>query len=261
VSEPAQTPELGELIAPAAWANIDFISDLHLAQDTPQTFGAWAAYLNDTDADAVFILGDLFEVWPGDDARESDFEARCVDTLSRAATKRSIYFMAGNRDFLLGADMLRACAMRPLADPTVLVAFGQRIVLTHGDALSLADTEYQQFRVLVRAASWQRAFLSLPLAQRREMARQVRAGSEQRKFGQAYNAGFDIDPALAVQWLRSAGSTTLIHGHTHRPESAAIAPGFVRHVLSDWDLDHAAPARAEVMRLSGLGLMRRRPPP
>src|SRR4051794_8771521 len=90
-------------VAPAAWRAIDFISDLHLADDTPRGFEAWSAYMLGTSADAVFMLGDLFEVWVGDDARHDGFEARCADVLMRAAAQRHVAFMAGNRDFMVGA--------------------------------------------------------------------------------------------------------------------------------------------------------------
>ena len=126
-------PTFWELSAPREWQRIDFISDLHLTADMPQTFEAWAAYLLATPADAVFILGDLFEVWVGDDARHAGFEARCAAVLAEAAARRTLAFMRGNRDFLVGAELLRDCGVHELEDPTVLLAFGQRLLLSHGD--------------------------------------------------------------------------------------------------------------------------------
>ena len=247
-------PTFWEMRAPESWACIDFISDLHLAEDTPRSFDAWAAHLRSTPADAVFILGDLFEVWVGDDARHAGFEARCAEVLADAASTRTVAFMAGNRDFLVGGEMLKACGVMALPDPTVLIAFGERLLLSHGDALCVDDVEYQQFRRLVRSADWQREFLARPLAERRELARHMRARSEQRKAGQAPEQWFDVDGASAVRWMHEAGTPTLVHGHTHRPGSEAMAPGFIRHVLSDWDLDHAT--RAEVLRWRRSGLSR-----
>ena len=104
-------PACETLIAPPPGRRIDFISDLHLSEDTPDTFRAWARHLNRTEADAVFILGDLFEVWVGDDARFDAFEARCAQVLSAASERRAIAFMAGNRDFLVGPTLLAACGM------------------------------------------------------------------------------------------------------------------------------------------------------
>ena len=249
-------PTVHEMTAPAAWRAIDFISDLHLAADMPRTFAAWAGYMECTRADAVFILGDLFEVWAGDDARDDAFERRCVDVLARAAQRSAIGFMAGNRDFLVGPSMLEACGLFALPDPTVLVAFGERVLLTHGDALCLSDVTYQQFRSQVRSAAWQADFLARPLDERRALARRLRDGSEQRKRQMA--AWPDIDPAATLRWMDAAGAPTLVHGHTHRPASGPIAPGRVRHVLSDWDLEQP-PGRAEVLRLSAGGLRRLSP--
>lgn len=245
-----------EVNALPAWRCIDFISDLHLGADTPETFAAWAAYLQGTLADAVFILGDLFEVWVGDDARLDGFESRCAEVLTKAAQQRHIGFMVGNRDFLVGTRMLSACGVTALADPCVLTALGQRLLLTHGDALCLADTEYQAFRTLVRSAAWQTDFLSKSLEARRRFARDVRNQSEMRKKGQPSPASWvDIDTPAALDWLRQANARTLIHGHTHRPATETLGDGCVRLVLSDWDLDHP-PLRAEVLRLSAAGLAR-----
>jgi len=234
-----------EVGAPSDWRCIDFISDLHLAEDTPLTFAAWRAYLLGTNADAVFILGDLFEAWVGDDSRFGGFEARAAEVLRSAAARRPLAFMVGNRDFLLGAAMLKDCGMRALPDPCVLRAFDQRVLLTHGDAWCLADIEYQQIRHQVRDPAWQAQVLAHPLELRRKIAGTFRAESERRAAGHR-GEWADVDVATALQALHEARATTLIHGHTHRPGTSTLAPGSVRHVLSDWDLDHGA--RAEVLR-------------
>ncbi len=250
-------PRFWEYAAPPNWRQIDFISDLHLAADRPRTFRAFAEHLRFTPADAVFILGDLFDLWIGDDARDGEFEAACVDVLAEAASHRAIAFMAGNRDFLVGDQMCKACGMVALADPTVLIAFGQRLLLSHGDALCLADTAYQSFRAEVRSESWQRNFLALPVSQRREQAQAIRRHSEIRKRQTARDDWVDVDPASAVRWMHEAAAPVLIHGHTHCPGSEPMAPGFVRHVLSDWELDEPGQApRAEVLRWSAAGLAR-----
>ena len=248
-------PTIHQWRAPEDWRAIDFISDQHLAENTPRTIDAFAAHLRGTDADAVIILGDLFEVWVGDDARHFGFEADCVQVLADASAKRVMAFMAGNRDFLVGADMLLACGVKHLPDPTLLSAFGRDVLLTHGDELCLSDVGYQQFRALVRSADWQRDFLARPLVERRSLARAYREESQQHKMAQG--TWVDVDKPAAVAWLEAAGSTCMVHGHTHRPADETMAPGFVRHVLSDWDLDHAGgPARAEVLRWQPSGLSR-----
>ena len=248
-----------EFEAPAHATAIDFISDLHLSEQAPRTFERWARYLRDTPASAVFILGDLFEVWVGDDARHAGFEARCAAVLTEAATQRTLAFMRGNRDFLVGAELLRDCGVRALDDPTVLLAFGQRLLLSHGDALCLDDHEYQSFRTLVRGAAWQRDFLARPLEERQRLARQMRDHSEQRKRGMAVEDWVDLDKPTTLRWMREARTPTLIHGHTHRPAREELAAGFVREVLSDWDCDGDSPPRAEVLRLTRDGGLTRLP--
>jgi UDP-2,3-diacylglucosamine hydrolase len=259
MTAPGALPVFWEFGVPDTWRCVDLISDLHLAESAPATFDAFAAHLRHTDADAVFILGDLFEVWVGDDARHQGFEARCADVLAEASSRRSIGFMAGNRDFLVGAEMLKACGVLALSDPTVLVGFGERLLLTHGDLLCSDDIEYQAFRREVRGAAWQAAFLARPLAERRALAAQMRERSMQVQAARGAAPGFDIDPAMAVRWMHEAGTPTLVHGHTHRPGSDSLAPGFVRHVLSDWDLDDANAPRAEVLRWKRSGLIRSAP--
>ena len=248
--EEAAAPLPPTLTAPAAWRTIDFISDLHLSPDTPKGVQAWADYLIGTTADAVFILGDLFEAWVGDDSRHEGFEADCAAVLVRAAAKRVIAFMAGNRDFLLGDDMLEACGVLHLQDPTVLSAFDQRVLLAHGDAWCTGDTAYQQFRRQVRNPAWQAQVLSKSLAERRLYASHMRSESE-RQMASHTGSWFDVDSAIALRFMTGAQTPTLIHGHTHRPGSNALVLGFVRHVLSDWELDHSLHARAEVLRWQG----------
>jgi UDP-2,3-diacylglucosamine hydrolase len=245
-----------ELIAPPAWHCIDFISDLHLAEDTPQAFAAWRDYLLHTRADVVFILGDLFEAWVGDDARHEGFEARAAAVLTAAAARRPIAFMVGNRDFLLGDDMLAACGVRGLADPTVLSAFDERVLLSHGDAWCIDDVAYQRFREQVRSPAWQAQVLAQPLAQRRALARNMRSESERRTAEHRGGEWFDVDAATALRWLAETDAHTLVHGHTHRPATQALAPGFVRRVLSDWALDDDIPVRAEVLRWQAGGWSR-----
>jgi UDP-2,3-diacylglucosamine hydrolase len=253
-------PLFYELSVPESWAAIDFISDLHLSSAAPKTFDAFAKHLHNTDAEAVFILGDLFELWVGDDARDGAFEAQCVEVFSEATSRLPIAFMPGNRDFLVGAQMLKTCGVMALPDPTVLQAFGERVLLAHGDALCLADRPYQDFRQMVRGEAWQQTFLAKPLSERRILGDRMRSESEGRKRQHSPDDWIDIDTACAVRWMHEAGSPTLIHGHTHRPATESMAPGYSRWVLSDWDLDTEGQApRAEVLRWQHSGLTRRPP--
>ena len=251
----ATVPRFEELVAPPDWRTVDFISDLHLQVSEPATVAAWVQYLQTTPADALFILGDLFEVWVGDDAiaEPGSFEAQGVAALRAAAQRLPVYFMHGNRDFLAGPDFLAQGGMTGLADPSVLVFGGQRFVLSHGDLLCLDDVDYQRFRVQARSAQWQQQFMAQPLATRRAQARGIREQSEARKQSGAVYA--DVDSPAAIAWLQTAQAHTLIHGHTHRPADHALAPGLQRVVLSNWDVA-ALPPRAEILRLSPKGLER-----
>ena len=249
-------PASDTLNAPPSWRCIDFISDLHLHEGLPQTTAALASYLHHTPADAVLMLGDIFEAWVGDDMRTQPYEAHCVQILAQAGARLHLGIMVGNRDFLLGQAMLEACHAHRLADPTVLHAFGQQSLLIHGDALCLVDTDYLAFRAQVRNPAWQQAFLAHPLQARLAQARQMREASQMRQHNQQAETWADVDEQAAAAWMTQAQAQRLIHGHTHRPADEAFGPpGATRHVLSDWDLDHGS-ARAEVLRLTAQGLQR-----
>lgn len=253
-------PPFWEMSAPPSWTAIDFISDLHLSSAAPKTFDAFAQHMLRTEAQAVFILGDFFELWVGDDSRAGDFESQCVEVLTDAASCRTVAFMSGNRDFLVGTQMLTTCGVMALTDPTVLDAFGERLLLTHGDALCLTDLPYQQFRQIVRGEAWQQEFLAKPLSERRSLGGRMRNESEARKRLHTESDWVDIDTACAVSWMHEAATPTMIHGHTHRPATEAMAPGYTRWVLSDWDLDTPGQApRAQVLRWQRGGLSRRAP--
>jgi UDP-2,3-diacylglucosamine hydrolase len=238
-----------EITAPSRWKCVDCISDIHLDEGDLRTFEAWRHYLQSTRADAVFILGDLFEVWVGDDVIDvaNPFQSACLAALLQAGERLDLYIMCGNRDFLMGPDLMHACKATPLDDPTVLVIAGQRILLTHGDALCIADTDYQTFRQTVRGTAWQNTFLAQPLPERQAIARRIRMQSESRKQGTNYF--FDVDHQAASALLAATNSTLMVHGHTHQPGDHTLEAGGRRLVLSDWSLG-SQPRRADVIRLS-----------
>jgi UDP-2,3-diacylglucosamine hydrolase len=241
------------LRADPGWQTIDLLSDVHLHAAMPRTFEVWRRHLLTTPADAVLMLGDLFEVWVGDDARFHGFERDCAAVLREASSRRALAFLPGNRDFLVGDDLLAACGVMRLSDPTLLEAFGQRLLLTHGDALCLADTDYQQFRRLVRSDDWQRRFLALPLAERQAQARAMRDASMAHQAEMPPEQWSDVDDDAATAWLADACADVMVHGHTHRPAVHALGSGRLRHVLGDWDLDGSHP-RARLLRLTRAGL-------
>jgi UDP-2,3-diacylglucosamine hydrolase len=265
------SPTFHELHALPAWRSVDFISDLHLHESEPANFLAWRRYLETSSADAIFILGDLFEVWVGDDvlrvslgnagndlparnlvARHEglQFEDRCSRVLHFCAQRKPVYFMHGNRDFLLSPAALKTCGMQLLPDPTVLSFGGLRYLLSHGDELCLSDTDYQQFRRQVRSPQWQADFLAHPLPKRQQIARDLRAQSEARK--KAGGPWVDVDSAEAERWMQAAAADHMVHGHTHEgadhPITGSRSVG-TRHVLCDWHAD-AMPPRAQALRLS-----------
>jgi UDP-2,3-diacylglucosamine hydrolase len=247
-------PSLGRLTAPATWRTVDIISDLHLQAAEPATFEAWRNFMASTPADAVLILGDLFEVWVGDDAAETDpFLQSCAQVLRQTAQRLHVAFMPGNRDFLVGPAFLSDCGVHALNDPCLLLWGDQRTLLSHGDVLCLDDRAYQSFRQQVRHADWQTEFLAKPLHERLSLARAMRTQSESQKNSATVYADADLD--MALNWLRTAGADRLVHGHTHQPADHALGNG-CRHVLSDWSLDHA-PTRAQVFRLQSDGAITR----
>ena len=255
-------PPCAELQALQHWRTVDFISDLHLCESQPATFDVWQRYMSSTTADAVIILGDLFEVWVGDDSIRSDllplssdlnFEERCTLVLQAAGKRLNLFFMHGNRDFLVGQQMMAACNARLLDDPTVLTFQEQRYLLTHGDMLCLADTQYLVFRDIVRQPAWQQAQLAKPLAERQDIGRQMRA--ESQKNQQNLLEYVDLDNAASIAWLEASNAKTMIHGHTHKPANHDLGNGLKRIVMTDWDLK-ATPNRTEVLQLSANGLRR-----
>jgi UDP-2,3-diacylglucosamine hydrolase len=246
------------LTAPKHWTAIDFISDLHLQASEPRTFEVWKNYMGTTPADAVFILGDLFEVWVGDDVLtatnnwaepEPSFEMQCAQVLRQSADRLAVFFMHGNRDFLFLDAAASACGLKRLNDPCTLTFGQQNFLLSHGDALCLDDKPYMAFRAEVRSAAWQQAFLAKPLPERNQIARALRTQSEARKRLEPANAYADVDSHEAVTWLTQADAQTLIHGHTHKPADHDLGEIRQRQVLSDWDAT-ATPPRAQVLRLS-----------
>jgi UDP-2,3-diacylglucosamine hydrolase len=252
--------QANEIHAPPSWRCVDFISDVHLHPSSPENFSAWAQFLGNSEADAIFILGDLFDVWIGDDvlteqsgrlahSMEPDpqqFERDCVQHLHACAQQRSVYLMHGNRDFLIGPRFSQATGAILLNDPSVLVWGGHRYLLSHGDALCLADTAYQDFRRVVRDDAWQSQFLATSLSQRREQARMMRARSESVKdalkaSGQAW---VDVDQAATLHWMNALACHHFIHGHTHEGRDHALVSNQgqgIRHVLPDWHVEQTPP--------------------
>ncbi len=216
-----------------------FISDIHLSGDEAGISGLFFRFLEDRAASAssLYILGDLFDAWAGDDDLDDPFNSKVVSSLKKLADSGvALYIMHGNRDFLMGRRFFEASGAAHLPDPCLVAACGGKILLTHGDALCTGDTEYQAFRRTVRAEAWQSAFLARPLAARKEAIAQLRRQSEQMKQEKAV-AIMDVDPATVNILLTENNSTRMIHGHTHKPGRHVFgieANSCERWVLGDW---------------------------
>ena len=215
-----------------------FISDLHLAEDRPGTTALFERFVAQSlpGASALYILGDLFESWAGDDTLELPFESRVGDLLRQAARAVPTAFLHGNRDFVVGKRFSEATGVRLIDDPTVVDLPATRAVLLHGDTLCTGDAAYQAFRAQVRDPRWQAAALARPLAERLALARGMRQGSETAKGGKA-EAIMDVAPEAVEAAFRAAGCDLMIHGHTHRPARhvhRVDGRECVRWVLPDW---------------------------
>ena len=232
------------MIAPSNWRMVDFLSDVHLDASEAATFNAWAHHLNTTPADALFILGDLFEVWIGDDTQDP-FHLQCMEVLRATVKRMPVFFMCGNRDFLVAKQWLQSTGVQGLQDPCVLELAEQKVLLSHGDALCIDDTDYMAFRQQVRSSAWQEAFLAKPLSERQQIAKDLRAQSKARQ--QKQTDYVDVDANTARAWLRENDCKLLIHGHTHLPDTHDLGNGLNRMVLSDWEA-LATPPRLEVLR-------------
>jgi UDP-2,3-diacylglucosamine hydrolase len=215
-----------------------FISDLHLAEERPATTQRFERFLAQAvpGADALYILGDLFEYWPGDDGLTLDFPARIAGMLRTAARATPAFFMHGNRDFMVASRFCAETGVRLIPDPTVVDLYGERALLMHGDTLCTGDHAYLAFRAQVRDPAWQAAALTRSLEERVALARGMRSQSEGAKEGKG-EAIMDVAPEAVERALVAAGSRLLIHGHTHRPARHELEAGgrtCVRWVLPDW---------------------------
>lgn len=217
-----------------------FISDLHLSQSHPRSADAFQRFVSEIvpGAEALFILGDLFEYWAGDDDLDDPFHRRITAALRGLdAHGTRIFIMHGNRDFLMDEELGCACNATLLDDPTSIDLYGTLTLLTHGDMLCTDDTQYQSFRDTVRKKDWQSQFLSQPLAERKAQIVQMRAQSKARQLNND-SAMADVNSDAVSRFLRLHGYPRLIHGHTHRPAKhlhTLDGRSCERWVLGDWD--------------------------
>lgn len=220
-----------------------FISDLHLQASHPRTAEAFFRFLAERAARAerLYLLGDIFEYWAGDDDLDDPFNRSVVDALRRMSDGgTAVYWLGGNRDFLVGAGFADAAGLTLLPEPHVATIGGHQVVLVHGDAQCTDDGKYMAFRAQVRDPAWQRQFLAMPLAQRKAIIAGLREGSRAAHGEKSYEI-MDVTPAAVAALHADSGTDVIIHGHTHRP-ALHEADGKRRYVLPDWELD-AEPVR------------------
>ncbi|MGD8783162.1 MAG: UDP-2,3-diacylglucosamine diphosphatase [Thioalkalispiraceae bacterium] len=215
-----------------------FISDLHLSQERPQINKLFLTFLEQTasKAEALYILGDLFEVWLGDDMILPDYQPALEQIANTVQTGTSIYIMYGNRDFLMRERFEHLTGAQIIHEPFILDLYGTRTLLLHGDTLCTDDIEYQKFRSMVRNEQWQAELLSKTPQQRLELARHYREISK-TETAQKDNAIMDVNQETVEQTMREHGVLNLIHGHTHRParhEFELDGKPATRFVLPDW---------------------------
>ncbi|MBI2286724.1 MAG: UDP-2,3-diacylglucosamine diphosphatase [Nitrosomonadales bacterium] len=244
-----------------------FISDLHLSADQPHSMAAFrrfiaglapqacpdettshstrlskddnqvAGYEPSRRAEALYILGDLFDYWAGDDDLENEFHAQVIAALrSLAQHGTRIYLLRGNRDLLMGEALANACRATLLNDPALVDLYGTPTLLSHGDMLCTHDAEYQRYRAQVHDADFQRQFLAKPLAERKAYIAQLRERSIAEKQSKD-SAIMDVSDEAVAALLREHGYPRLIHGHTHRPDRHQhMVDGHIceRWVLGDW---------------------------
>lgn len=216
-----------------------FISDLHLCANRPQINSLFFEFLNTiaSHAEALYVLGDLFEYWPGDDDLAEPLHtdvAAAFSHLNEIGVK--LYLMHGNRDFLMGKAFCKATGMTMLPDPSIIDLYGTPTLLMHGDTLCTDDVNYQSFRAQVRSTNWQNAFLDKPLTERKTIIEGMRNKSKEAQ-AEKPDEILDVNPLAVYEALRAHGYPRLIHGHTHRP---AKHLHFIddktceRWVLTDW---------------------------
>ncbi|MFM8466946.1 MAG: UDP-2,3-diacylglucosamine diphosphatase [Oxalobacteraceae bacterium] len=215
-----------------------FVSDLHLQASMPRTTEAFFRFLRTeaTQTSCLYLLGDIFEYWAGDDDLQTPFNRSVCDalrTLSEAGVR--LYWIAGNRDFLVGSTFAAEAGLTLLQEPQIIDIAGQNVLLVHGDAQCIDDTAYMSFRAQVRHPEWQQSFLTKPLAERKTLIEGMREGSRAAQQEKSMEI-MDVNLPEIERLFSAYDVKQIIHGHTHRPGVHETAGG-VRYVLPDWDCE------------------------
>ncbi len=231
-----------------------FVSDLHLTAALPKTAQAFFDFLavEARRAQQLYLLGDIFEYWAGDDDLDEPFNRRVIDALrAEADAGIKVFWIAGNRDFLVGAAFAKAAGLTLLPDPCKLEIADLPVLLLHGDAQCTDDHAYMAFRQQVRDPAWQQAFLARPLAERKAIIAGMREGSREAQREKSM-AIMDVNEDEIALLFRQHDVRVIIHGHTHRPATHEYPQG-TRHVLPDWDMDGQGQPRGGWLALDASG--------
>ena len=238
-----------------------FISDLHLQAAHPRTTQAFLDFLQEQAkrAQQLYLLGDLFEYWAGDDDLETPYNSDIAEAIRQVSDSGvQIFWIAGNRDFLVGDGFAQAAGLTMLPDPSVITVGGRRLAIAHGDAQCTDDLAYMEFRTQVRQPQWQAQFLALPLAQRKAIIAGVRKESQEEQRHKTMEI-MDVNAEAVHALFDATGTDTLIHGHTHRPARHLSGAGDAtrtRYVLPDWEYDVKA-QRGGWIAIDAAGVIRR----
>lgn len=238
-----------------------FVSDIHLHESLPATTQAFLDFLAGParKAQRLYLLGDLFEAWAGDDDIETPYHRRIVDALRTVSDAGvALYWMAGNRDFLVGKRFAQAVGATLLNDPHSVSLAGSKLVLVHGDAQCTDDIDYMAFRAKARQVDWQRNFLAMPLAQRKSVIESMRDKSRTAQRSKTYDI-MDVNADAIARLFEKSKASVMVHGHTHRParhEHEVSGKQRLRYVLPDWNCD-AQPSRGGWLALDTDGTIRR----
>jgi UDP-2,3-diacylglucosamine hydrolase len=257
--DPAATSR-GPEPASASWRAL-FVSDVHLQAGMPRTTEAFLAFLatQARQTRALYLLGDLFEYWAGDDDIDSPYQRRIVDAIRDVTDAGvAVSWIAGNRDFLVGEGFVSATGIRLLSDPSIIDFDGYPVILSHGDAACTDDAAYMQFRALVRSETWQQQFLAMPLTERKLAIEGMRQQSKAALRDKPAEIT-DVNEDAVAATFESAQANVMIHGHTHRPGRHLYGHGAgyrARYVLPDWDCD-TTPARGGWISIDFNGVVRR----
>ncbi|MDY6215681.1 UDP-2,3-diacylglucosamine diphosphatase [Actinobacillus porcinus] len=212
-----------------------FISDLHLSENRPDLTALFVDFMQHQapQAEALYILGDLFDFWVGDDEKSAVIATVIEQIKGLSDQGVKCYFIHGNRDFLIGQKFAQACGLRLLGDYEVVDLYGQPTLICHGDTLCIDDVNYQAFRKKVHQKWLQRLFLCLPLKVRLKIGQNIRQQSKMDKLSKSTEI-MDVNPEFVLQTFEKFGVKRMIHGHTHRQNIHLISQHFERIVLGDW---------------------------